>query len=192
MKINIFFISAFFGMLILSSSCSDDDDRPIPRNDSWYWGYFKGTINEKEFTLINKAHGNEFVTSIGHNLRYLNEPDSIRGLLTAIEYSEIEGISVNLFHLHKGVRYITMGQSDLIDNSIMITRSTPKDINGYNGRIFYIPKKEKPFRVEVIKTTYEDNWYPIIEAELDGVLYRSDNHKDSIIIKATYGTRAFK
>ncbi|MCA6057848.1 DUF5025 domain-containing protein, partial [Bacteroides thetaiotaomicron] len=33
------------------------------------------------------------------------------------------------------------------------------------------------------------NTNPIIEADLNGVLYRSDNPKDSIVVKGSYGTR---
>lgn len=46
-----------------------------------------------------------------------------------------------------------------------------------------------PFRLEITKCIYPNQFEPIIEATLDGVLYRSDNYKDSIIVKGSYGTR---
>lgn len=54
MKLNIYLIGAFFGMLILASSCSNEDDNEISvSKDKWYWGYFKGTINGEEISLEN-------------------------------------------------------------------------------------------------------------------------------------------
>ncbi|MCS3161719.1 DUF5025 domain-containing protein [Bacteroides faecis] len=50
-------------------------------------------------------------------------------------------------------------------------------------------QKENPFRAEVINLTYADDTHPILEVKLDGVLYRLDNPKDSIIINGSYGTR---
>lgn len=185
MKVSVLLIATFLGMFILSSC--NEDETPALKDDSWYWGYFKGAINGKAIALENVGHGDWPVQSIKHNVRYLNEPDSIRGLLTGIAYGENEGLSVNLFRLHKGVRYITLGQADGIYNSVNITRV--KHTDGGNDRFIYIPKKETPFRVEVINITYVSSVYPILEAELDGVLYRSDNPKDSIIVKGTYGTR---
>ena len=52
MKLNIYLIGAFFGMFILASCDNDDDETPVPKDDSWYWGYFKGEINGKEISLL--------------------------------------------------------------------------------------------------------------------------------------------
>lgn len=54
MKLNIYLIGAFFGMFILASCDNDDDETPVPKDDSWYWGYFKGEINGKEISLEKK------------------------------------------------------------------------------------------------------------------------------------------
>ncbi|UVV54912.1 DUF5025 domain-containing protein [Bacteroides thetaiotaomicron] len=118
-----------------------------------------------------------------------NDADSIRGMMTSIKYGEDELLSITIYHLHKGIRYITKStKTDWIYDGIQITRDTHSD--KYEDRyIYYIPKKEKPFQVEITKSAYADQWHPIIEGNLDGVLYRSDNPKDSIIINGSYGTR---
>ena len=64
MKLNIYLIGAFFGMFILASCDNDDDETPVPKDDSWYWGYFKGEINGKEISLENEAHTDWSVHSV--------------------------------------------------------------------------------------------------------------------------------
>lgn len=193
MKANIFSTCAFLGMLILSSCSNDDDETSTPKDDSWYSGYFKGTINGKEIALENAEHGEWPIRSIGHSIRYLpkeeNEPDSVKGLTTGIWYSENEGISVNLFHLYKGIRYVTNStRVDFIYDGIQITRDTHSEEHK-DRYIDYIPKKENPFRIKITNVIYIDSTHPVLEAELDGVLYRSDNPTDSITINGSYRTR---
>lgn len=198
MRLNIYLIGAFFGMFILSSCGNDDDETPAPKDDSWYWGYFKGTINGKEIAVENVGHGDWPVRTSKHILNYLpseeDEPNSIKmktviGMSTGIKYSEDESMGINIFDLYMGVRYITLStRSDFIYDGIQISRDTQSD--EYENRyILYIPKKENPFRAEVINLTYADDTHPILEVKLDGVLYRLDNPKDSIIINGSYGTR---
>lgn len=201
MKATTFLIGAFLGMSILSS-CSNDDETPVPKDDlPSYWGYFKGTINGKEVSVKNESNGNWAIQSSKHIINYNppeeNEPDATKnqktaiGLSTGIKYSENEEIGINLFNLYEGMRYITNSTNvDFIYDGIQISRDTNND-NTENRYIHYIPKKENSFKAEITRLTYADNTNtnPIIEANLDGVLYRSDNPKDSIIIKGSYGTR---
>ena len=166
MKLNIYLIGAFFGMFILASCDNDDDETPVPKDDSWSVHSVKTSASPPD-----------------------NDADSIRGMMTSIKYGEDELLSITIYHLHKGIRYITKStKTDWIYDGIQITRDTHSD--KYEDRyIYYIPKKEKPFQVEITKSAYADQWHPIIEGNLDGVLYRSDNPKDSIIINGSYGTR---
>ena len=190
MKLNIYLIGAFFGMLILASCGNDDDETPVPKDDSWYWGYFKGEINGKEISLENEAHTDWSVHSVKTSASPPNnDTDSIRGMMTSIKYGEDELLSITIYHLHKGIRYITKSTKTYwIYDGIQITRDTHSD--KYEDKyIYYIPQKEKPFQVEITKSAYADQWHPIIEGNLNGVLYRSDNPKDSIIINGSYGTR---
>ena len=161
MRLNIYLIGAFFGMFILSSCGNDDNETPAPKDD----------LPSEE-----------------------DEPNSIKmktviGMSTGIKYSENESMGINIFDLYMGVRYITLStRSDFIYDGIQISRDTQSD--EYENRyILYIPKKENPFRAEVINLTYADDTHPILEVKLDGVLYRLDNPKDSIIINGSYGTR---
>lgn len=186
---NAFLIYALPGILILSS-CGKEEETSIPQDNSWYEGYFEGTISGKEISVKNVGHGEWPVRSVGKSFRDSNEePDSIKGLTTEIKYSENEVLSINLYHLKEGTRdIINSTRVDWIYDGIQIQRDMHSP--NYDTRyILYIPKKEKPFRVKVTNATYVDNTHPIVEAELDGVLYRPDNPKDSIIVKGSYGTR---
>lgn len=202
MKLNIYLIGAFFGMFILSSCSNDDDEIPVPYSkDNSNWGYFKGTINGKEISLKNeRSYDLPVWTLTKHIISYyppeeLDKPDSIRkkrtviGMSTGIKYSEDESMGVNIFDLYMGVRYITHSTgADLIYDKIQISRDTHS--NEYEKKyIRYIPQKENPFRAEITNIEYADDTHPILEVKLDGVLYRSDNPKDSIIVKGSYGTR---
>lgn len=190
MKVYAYFIGTFLAMFFLSS-CSNDEDVSVPKGDSSYWGYFKGEINGEKVTLENaKDELLRPVSSMGTNVRDFDEPaDSIRGMITGINLSEKTTITVNLFHLNKGVRYVTKwAKGDWNQDGIHIKMQDPNS-KEYNNNIYYIPKTAKPFRVEIINTTYEDRWHPIIEVKLDGVLHCLDNSNDSIIVKGTYGTR---
>ena len=196
MKLNIYLIGAFFGMLILASSCSNEDDNEISVSN------FKGTINGEEISLENLWDDDLPVRTVSkHIISYYpseeNKLDSLRkiktviGISTGITYSENKAIRINLFNLYKGIRFVTNSTKvDFIYDGIQITQDTHSD--EYENRyIRYIPKKETPFKVEITNITYADdtNTNPIIEADLNGVLYRSDNPKDSIVVKGSYGTR---
>lgn len=188
MKTTTFLIGAFLGMSILSS-CSNDDEIPVPKDNSWYWGYFKGTLNGKQIIVENEPH-NWFVQTVKTSASPPdNDTDSVRGMMTGIRFNENESMGITLYHLQKGVRYVTKStRTDWIYDGIQMSRNTHSDI--YEERyIRYIPKQENPFRVEITSSTYENQWEPIIEATLDGVLYCIDNPNDSIIIKGSYGTR---
>ena len=153
MKLNIYLIGAFFGMLILASCGNDDDETPVPKDDSWYWGYFKGEINGKEISLENEAHTDWSVHSVKTSASPPNyDTDSIRGMMTSIKYGEDELLSITIYHLHKGIRYITKStKTDWLYDGIQITRDTHSD--KYEDKyIYYIPQKEKPFQVEITKS----------------------------------------
>lgn len=116
MKLNIYLIGAFFGMLILASCGNDDDETPVPKDDSWYWGYFKGEINGKEISLENEAHTDWSVHSVKTSASPPNnDTDSIRGMMTSIKYGEDELLSITIYHLHKGIRYINKINKNRLD-----------------------------------------------------------------------------
>lgn len=199
MKTTIYLIGALLGLFILSS-CSNDDENSVPKKDSSYWGYFKGTINGEEVSVRNVAQEKWKIRSSKHIISYYapneNEQDSIRkkvtviGMSTGINYNDNESININLFNLYKGIRQITNStKADFIYDGIQLSRDTYNE-NIEKRYIRYIPMKERPFLAEITQITFADdtNTNPIIEVNLDGVLYRSDNPKDSIIIKGSYGT----
>ena len=83
MRLNNYIIGAFFEMIILSSCGNDDDETPTPKDDSWYWGYFKGTINGKEIAVENVGHG-DWPVHIEKTCAAppYNKTDSIKGKTT--------------------------------------------------------------------------------------------------------------
>lgn len=112
---------------------------------------------------------------------------------TEIKFSKNESMGVYLFNLYLGKRYITHPmQADFIYDGIEIARCTNSN-EGKREYIRYVPEKENPFRAEITNieanSDYEVTTNILLEVKLDGVLYRSDNPKDSIIIRGTYGVR---
>ena len=169
------------------SSCSDDDPVSAPKDNSWYWGYFKGIIKGTEYDLENEPHGDEPVTTMKTALQTDSKValDSIKGMSTGIHYGEGKALGVTLYPLYKGIRYVsqpTMGDWSKNEVSIRITAADNRDV-------VYLPKEEKPFRVEVVSLTYADSFHPILEAKVDGTLYNRDNPSDSIVVSGEYGTR---
>ena len=57
-------------MFILSSCGNDDNETPAPKDDSWYWGYFKGTIKGTEIAVENVGHGDWPVRTSKHILDF--------------------------------------------------------------------------------------------------------------------------
>ncbi len=189
MKINIYLVSTFLGLFFLLS-CSSKDDIPVPDDELSYWGYFKGEINGEEVKLENaKDESLRPISSMGTNIRDFGEAsDSIRGMITKINLLGNTSINITLFPLNKGVRHITRwAKGDWNQDGIHIQKSGI-NLEEDDENIYYTPKTGKPFKVEIINSTYADRWHPTIEVKLDGVLYRADNSKDSIIVKGTYGT----
>lgn len=187
MKVYAYFIGTFLAMSLLSS-CSNDEDVSAPKGDSFSWGYFKGEIHGKKIALENGEYPRP-IGSMGTSVCDFQTPDSIRGLGTGIRYSEKECLSVTLYPLNKGVRYITKwAKGDWNQDGIHVRIPGPNS-GEYDNNIYYVPDTDKSFKAEIINSTYEDMWHPVIEVKLDGVLYRSDNPNDSIIVKGTYGTR---
>ena len=188
MKVYAYFISTFLAMSLLSS-CSNVDDVSVLKDDSWRWGYFKGEINGEKISLENGEFPRP-IGSMGTSVCYSQTPDSIRGMQTGINYSVKECLSVTLYPLNKGIRYITKwAKGDWNQDGIHIKIQGPNS-GEYDNNIYYVPDTDKPFRAEIIYSAYEDHWHPVIEVDLDGVLYCTDNPNDSIIVKGIYGTSA--
>lgn len=187
MKKIIFLISISFLL-----SCNSEKDIPEPQDDSYYWGYFEGEINGKNISLRNKKQ-EEPVVSIGYDFYAAGDSqDSIKGMWTSIHYSvEDESIHIDLYNPRVGIRYMTTSNKEWKKTGgIYISRFGKPNPGGYylDSYYNYYPDPNKPFQVEILSTTYK-NSQPIVEVKLDGVLYRSDNMNDSIIVKGTYGAK---
>ncbi len=168
------------------SSCSDDDPVSAPKDNSWYWGYFKGTIKGTEYDLENEPHGDTPIFTMKTAIHTPAEQpsDFIKGMITAIHYGKDRVLGVTLYPLYKSVHHIDqppMGDWNEDGVNIRITVGSED--------IVYVPKKEEPFRVEVVSLAYVDPSHPVLEAKVDGTLYNRDNPLDSIVVSGEYGTR---
>lgn len=188
MKINAFLIGAFFGMFILSSC--NDDETPVVRDDSLFWGYFKAEINEDKISLENN-YDNMVVRSAREGIFFVKEgetvPDSINAMGTLIHYNDSSEIRIMLCDLRPSERYISSFYADGVRDWIKIC--TYSDASKKAAKATYVPSKENPLRVEITSVVWVTKREPIIEVKLDGVLYNRENNEDTIVIKGAYGTR---
>lgn len=189
MKVNVLLIATFLGMLILSSC--NEDEAPVPKDDSWYWGYFEGEINGDIISLKNKDYNGPVKTGRRgiFNISEWNViPDSVNIMGTLINYNDSSELRITLYDLTPSERYLTLSINEHFDenwiSATVFSSSSKNEIESY-----YVPSKENPFRVEIADVLWVSQREPIIEVKLDGVLYNKENHKDAIVIKGVYGTR---
>lgn len=188
MNSKLLLISCFctFSVMYLLSSCSKEDNIPDPKSYFSGWGYFKGTINEKEISIENDGYKFPITSTI-----YKDGIDGgmpvVKGIIIGITYvnkTELtEGLAIMIHIPAKGVRYIKKTVDFECDyDGIHIRRIA-------NRTSYYIPKKEKPFHLEITDVVYRETVPYIIEGKINGVLYRTDNPQDSISISGIFGTK---
>lgn len=195
MKLKVF--ATLIGLLCcitLLQSCQNEDETPLPKGskeDTWYWGYFKGEINGNKTSLENESYNGPVKS--GRSSYYFSEdwdvmPDSINIISTRINYNDHSELNITLYDLIRSERHLTLPVNtywyESCINATVFSDSSKKEIKGY-----YVPSKENPFRVEITDVLWLTANDPIIEVELDGVLYNKENQDDVIVIKGTYGTR---
>lgn len=176
----------------LGACHSEDEIMPQrSKEDIWYWGYFKGEINGHAISLENEEY-----TGPIHSLRsayYFSSewevfPDSINRMGTLIHYNDSSELRITLYDLSPSERYVTVPESRYwYENSINVTvfnNSSPR-----RKQALYIPSEENPFRIKIVDVSWVSIMEPIIEVELDGILYSDENQENRMIIKGVYGTR---
>lgn len=196
----IFLISVIcllFDMMWLSS-CSKDDGEPHvdPKEKAW-WGYFEGTFEgTQEADNMSVSFENErFNTRIGSNIAYYS-PNGARDDMynfgikdTGIEYIDGSGIGLSISGLVPGMKYVTKSfrtekDEDLFYSTIMLTRRYSADYDP----VYYVPKEDDPFIIEILDVKWFSLYRPVVEARLEGTLYRKDApEQDRITIKAVFG-----
>lgn len=181
----LFFVGIISGMLFLSS-CGDEEEVWDSREHSG-WGIFKGTVNGENVSIENDVHN-----------RYLNctprrenwDPNVIKGVSIVIALNETEHLGIEFYRLTEGKRFVTTTfDSEYNRDGVDFWRTvTPED--SYTYDVFYAPKKDKPFNIEITELTYYDNSaFVRVSARLDGVLYRETNPQDSVVIKGYFEVR---
>ena len=190
MKKIIFFIGIFAGFSFLLSCSDADDSLPVSQADVlWYRGYFDGEINGKEISMLSAKANDTLINVMGYDY-YLpdDSQDSVKGVQIVIQYSQGEVLHIDLYRPYVGVRYLyDDGWEWKGTGGIYISKfGKPNSSGYYKNDFYYNPDPEKPFRLEIISAFYESVCPPIVEVELDGTLYRSDNSNDSIVVKGIY------
>lgn len=192
MKKTIFLIGIFAGFSFLLSCNDTDDSLSVSQADiPWYLGYFDGEINGKEISIQSaKADDTPLIIATGYDDYLPNDSqDSIKGMNITIQYSPEEVLHIDLYRPYVGVRYLyDNGREWKRTGGIYISKFGKPNSSGYYRDDFYYynPNPEKPFRFKIISAFYEIIRPPLVEVELDGTLYRSDNSNDSIVVKGNY------
>lgn len=183
----VFFLlcSIFLGINLLSS-CNDEDSTSNSPHFLPY-SYFKGTINGEKTSLENTVHELPIHKTTCRLLK-VGEPTTIKGSIIGITYTYAQGVAEGIaIMLHKptnGIRYTT-NPVDFECNydGVQIRSIKEKEYH-------YVPKKENSFQIEITNITYlNDEVLDIIEGKINGVLYRTDNPQDSIVVNGVFGAR---
>lgn len=184
-----------FGLMFSLTSCNEDEqiENSIPsKENTWYWGYFKGEIDGVNVTLENKDLQTRPIRSVTRELREVNQfafyvYDYVGAM---INYNDRSVLNVSLSISTIGERYLDSFYKDKwSENSIyvVIYASPSKKLN--EQKAIYVPIKEHPFRANIIDLTWLSESEQAIEVELDGVLQNIDDPNDTLRICGTYGIR---
>lgn len=176
-------------MLLLLAACNNEDE-PGGKDTPWYFGYFKGDVNEQSVTVENTQEENPIKKiQVFVNTKEDLTPVAIpihRYCITFPIFGEGQkALDVKLAPVLKLRTYEMQGDSFSPDSAsvhVMSEADYPKNL--------YYPVKT-PFKIKITRLEYPSRYAdPIIEGTMDGVLYNLDNLQDSIIIKnATFGMR---
>ncbi len=190
-------LSCLLCSLVLLPSC-DNDDEKLPKQktkeEDIHWGYFEGTIGGKEISLKNTGYPNiyEPVSSQKRGVWPLHKegPDTINIMNTVINYDDYNALSVFLYDLKPGVRYLTKSWwEDWFVSYMALYHYYRGPEDKIKVVAEYIPKEDDPFQVEIMEVIWVDFCTPIIKVELDGTLYNKEYPYDPIAIKGIYESR---
>lgn len=186
---------AMFCLMFSLTSCNEDEqiENSIPsKENTWYWGYFKGVIDGVNVTLENKDLQTRPIRSVTRELREANQfafyvYDYVGAM---INYNDRSVLNVSLSISTIGERYLDSFYKDKWnENSIyvVIYASPSKKLN--EQKAIYVPIKDHPFRANIIDLTWLSESEQAIEVELDGVLQNINDPNDTLCICGTYGIR---
>lgn len=181
-------------MFLLTSCSKEEGELPLEptKENTWYWGYFNGFINGTKISLKNERPVNKPINSSRLGVQEFEGSAGFvyNSLSTFIAYDPCSILNISLYDLIPSERYVTLSfEENLKDNSVcaIVYANPSKKLN--EKKAVYVISKEHPFRVEILDVMWASNSEPIIEVELDGVLYNRENPNDVLIIKGVYGAR---
>lgn len=183
--LSVLLMYIFFGTLLFTS-CSDEEEIYDPREHSG-WGYFEGTVNGKKVSVKNDVH-NSFLSYTPQREEW--DPNVVKGIAIGIALNEAEHIGISFYRLTEGMRFVTSAVDTDYNSDGIHFWHTIKPEDSYSYDIVYISKKDKPFKIEITNLTYYDTSnFVRVSARLDGVLYRTTNPQDSIVIRGSFEVR---
>jgi|GEM_PF-657697 len=194
-KILYITFTAIFGLMFSLTSCNEDEqiENSIPsKENTWYWGYFKGEIDGVNVTLENKDLQTRPIRSVTRELREVNQfafyvYDYVGAM---INYNDRSVLNVSLSISTIGERYLDSFYKDKwSENSIYVVIYASPSKKNNEQKSIYVPIKEHPFRANIIDLTWLSESEQAIEVELDGVLQNIDDPNDTLRICGTYGIR---
>lgn len=172
--------------LIITSCEGKDQDiiiTELPKT-SKFWGFFRGTVNEKKFDIINHRPSNaDSIYSIKQIINDNNtiNNDRINDISTGIMLPNRMKLNINIRDLDLGNKKISL--TPIIQNNESYIKAY------WDEAVYYKPKGNNTFIVEIIKIDWESKLDPIMEVKIKGYLFNNTDTNDSIYINAIYGTR---
>lgn len=192
---NIKTFSVLFGSLLsalfLFASCQEEEEVYDPKDD-FYWGYFKGAINEKEESLENTLYKKyidkrNIIDDATETSRKPLKGCSFKIFLPSTDPWKEISISFSISHPEVGTRHITAFPenydfSSCDDDAIIASL----DVGG-KGSYIYSANPDKPVRVTITNMDYDKEGYPrVVEGEIEGTVYFG---QESISFNGKFGVR---
>lgn len=186
---------AMFCLMFSLTSCNEDEqiENSIPsKENTWYWGYFKGVIDGINVTLENKDLQTRPIRSVTRELREANKLafyvyDYVGAM---INYNDRSVLNVSLSISTIGERYLDSFYKDKWnENSIYVVIYASPSKKPNEQKAIYVPIKDHPFRANIINLTSLSEGELAIEVELDGLLQNINDPNDTLCICGTYGIR---
>lgn len=183
-------MAAIATMTICSfAACNNDEEEPyVPGPYSWDFGYIRGKLNGKEFSLQNEGGqigrhipfaGSIFTNYGKGQTSYGTGIPITRGQYNANNERMVYGFSVHIAPVECGDFDVVSPVSDIFSNCEIrfVDRRDENDKKTYKAL-------KQPLKLHISRA--ESMGYvsiPFIEGVMNGILYNTENPNDSIIVE---------
>lgn len=191
---------SFVLLFTLLTSCNSDDEiiEKKPKEEDIHWGYFKGSINDKSYSIENVGYPEKTgypYNPVYSNLKHIDlvngyESRPITTVPTSIEFEENATMIIKLVDIYPGIRYIKNSyEGNWMDNLINIYYSEILEDGSQKLETRYIVSESNPVMAEMLYVYWTNYHTTLMEVKINGVVYNEENPNDSIIFSGIYGTR---